>query len=179
MLLFVLPVVAGLATRNKAKNAVSSQPSAVVPGSVAGEATPAAHSISRSLGRPGFYFRVWGRAPAGTTGTSLSYGTSSDDRNLLGSPALRWHAYLPYSTAALPAPGCQYCCQPCGQQRMRGDGYGTAAEAAATGGQRWAACTRLRITWSCPTRARSGGRSGTLTVTRGQTDSPADLGRST
>jgi hypothetical protein len=34
------------------------------------------------------------------------------------------------------------------------------------------------LTGSCPTRARSGGRSGIVTATRGQTDRPADLGRS-
>jgi hypothetical protein len=36
-----------------------------------------------------------------------------------------------------------------------------------------------RITGSCPPRARAGGRSGTVTVTGGQTDRSAYLGRST
>jgi len=36
----------------------------------------------------------------------------------------------------------------------------------------------LRITGPCPTRARSGGRSGIATATRGQSDGPTDLGRS-
>ena len=75
------------------------------------------------------------------------------------------------------------CCQDCCQRGSRfwtpSDGHRTAPQVNAELGQQWTARPVLRTRGSCPPRARSGGPSGTVTVTRGQTDRPADRGSST